>query len=243
MKFLIIKDFDLKKTITSGHFFSYEEKDDGYDVLDGTKFFVKQNNNKLYYNTTTKHIKRFFNLDKDLSKLYRTKDPILKKAIEQNKGVRLIHADLRTTIISFILSSNNNMKRIKKMVDFLRKRKFKIPSEQILREAGFGYRAKYLAESNKLMTKTFLEELKKMDFHKARETLMILPGVGPKVADCILAYSELAMPAFPVDVWVGRALEWYGLKNDKNLIKEVHKRWGEDAAYVQHYLFMAAQQF
>ena len=137
---IIVKDFDLKKTITSGHFFSYEEKNDGYLIYNNKEFFVKQEKNKLFYEgISKKDLIFFFDLDKDLSKLYTTKDPILKKAIKQNKGVRLVRANLRITIISFILSSNNNMKRIKKMVDFLRKKKFKIPSEQILRDTGFGY--------------------------------------------------------------------------------------------------------
>ena len=110
----------------------------------------------------------------------------------------------------------------------------------------FGYRAKSLAKTNKLLTKDFLDKVRNADYETQRELLLTLPGVGPKVADCIMAYSELACPyAFPQDVWVIRAvkrrhkLKSYSYDYVRAFAK---KRFKEDASYIQHYYFLEEQR-
>ncbi len=235
---------NLKKTVTSGHLFAYDELNDGFQIVNGnTSFFVKQKNNKLSFSGITEdRLHAFFDHDKKLN---------LPKELEQHAEIKLVRQDLRQAILTFIMTANNNQKRIKKMMDSFRDLhpKRHIPttfSEEQLRNIGFGYRAKNVAATNKILTKKFLDKIKKSDYEEQRNLLLTLPGVGPKVADCIMAYSELACPyAFPQDVWVIRAvkrrhkLKSYSYDYVRRFAK---KKFGKDASYVQHYYFLEEQK-
>lgn len=241
-------DFDLVATVTSGHLFTYWPARGGFRIRNGTEeFFVKQDGAALCFTDTTEdRLRHFFDLDKDIDALHhRLKgDHVLKPQLETYKGIRLVRQDLRQAILTFICSSNNNQQRIKSMVDHLCTSQKH--TEESLRAAGFGYRARFISEAQELLSHSFLDALAALSYQEAKERLVALPGVGSKVADCILAYSELAHgEAFPADVWVRRALtHWYRFRaplTDRN-ISSWARRFGNDAAYAQHYLFLAAQE-
>jgi len=118
------------------------------------------------------------------------------------------------------------------------------PSEQELRQLGLGFRAPYVAQAARLVAegRLDLEALVWCDYPEAKDRLMECPGVGPKVADCILVFSLEKLQAFPIDVWVRRALgEWYfpGQKtpSDRVLLEWAQQHFGRYAGYAQQYLF------
>lgn len=245
--------FDLAATVESGHLFAYEMTRDGYRITNGDHTFVVQQPAPgllAYTGASREDIVRFFDLDKHLDGLHErlAKDRVLKPLLTRYRGVRLVRQELRQAVATFILSSNNNQPRIKRMVAHLLslKEPYANHDEAALREAMFGYRADYLAAASRLLTDEYLARLRDAPYDEGKHLLCTLPGVGPKVADCILAYSELARgEAFPADVWVRRALRrWYHFRKpltDKNITAWARRRFGGDGAYAQHYLFLAAQ--
>jgi N-glycosylase/DNA lyase len=268
MESLAVKDFDLAATVTSGHLFAYDAlAKNTFRIINGDKSFIigQEKGRVTYSGITGDELRRFFDFGLDVDALHRrlgTEKP-LARLLPRYRGIRLVRQDVRQAILTFILSSNNNQKRIKRMMDSLRMRygekrdeyhtlplKGKIVHEKNLLDLNFGYRSPFVVGTERLLTSKFLERLKTLPYEEARAALLQLPGVGPKVADCVLAYSELAKgEAFPADVWVKRALKtWYPsyFKNtpltDKNIRVFVKEKFGDDASYAQHYLFLAAQE-
>jgi len=229
---------NLKKTILSGHLFAYDELKDGFRIINNDKEFVVKEPLR-FEGISEQEGKKFFDLERTIE------NPLI------NPEIRLVRQDLRQAIITFIMTANNNQKRIKKMMDSLRELhpKKHLPkefSEEELRERGFGYRAKTLAATNKQLTKKFLDKIRNAEYEEQRNLLLTLPGVGPKVADCIMAYSELASPyAFPQDVWVTRAmkrrheLKSYTYEHVRQFAK---KKFKEEASSVGHNYFLEEQK-
>jgi len=126
----------------------------------------------------------------------------------------------------------------------LQRREDKLPDDfrfTDLRSCGVGYRATYIRETSRIISEELdISEIHRMDYQDAREVLLELPGVGPKVADCILLYGFRKTEAFPVDVWVRRIMKY--LYPDRNfstreIAEFAAREYGEMAGYVQLYLF------
>ena len=194
-------------------------------------------------------------------------DSYLKTSIEYGEGIRILNQDLWETLISFIISANNNIPRIKGIIERLAKNygnkiiwknkeyyTFPTPDElakvsvQDLRNIGLGFRDVRVYETTKIVNenKNILRELKnekKVD--KLREELLKFPGVGPKVADCIMLFSELKkLEVFPIDVWVRRVINELYIKNEdetkvnkKEIEKLAKEKYGNLAGIAQQYLF------
>tara|TARA_B100001750_G_scaffold100484_1_gene79504 strand:- start:516 stop:989 length:474 start_codon:yes stop_codon:yes gene_type:complete len=115
--------------------------------------------------------------------------------------------------------------------------------EPVLRQLGLGYRARYLAETAKVITENGLnlELLREMSFADARRYLLGMTGVGEKVADCVLLFSLDQMQSFPIDRWVRRVLEEsYPISKDlsyQSLMTWAQNQFGAHAGYAQQYLF------
>ena len=176
-------------------------------------------------------------------------DDTIKKAIEYGSGIRIIRQDGWEALCSFIISQNNNIPRIKKIIENMSREfgrridddHYAFPTAQALFEAGTdkifelktGFRAKYIYDAaEKVATgKIDLSLIPQMTTDEALEYLMQIKGVGLKVASCALLFGFNKTDAFPVDVWVKRVLEKYypdGL--DLNNL-------GENAGMIQQYLF------
>lgn len=195
------------------------------------------------------------NVDKDIA-----------KSIEYGEGIRILNQDLWETIISFIISANNNIPRIKGIIRKICEKYgkkivwnenvyylFPTPEElssasiEDLRKLGLGFRDVRVYETTKLILskKIDLDKLKNEETKKVREILLTLPGVGPKVADCILLFSELKrFEVFPIDVWVRRVMNELYFKledetklNKNDVLKIAQKRYGNLAGIAQQYLF------
>lgn len=200
---------------------------------------------------------------KDLSKI----DNNMKTSINYGEGIRLLNQDLWETIISFIISANNNIPRIKGIIDRISKTygekivwegkeyyTFPTPKQlskatiEDLRKLGLGFRDVRVYETTKIINakKVDLEKLhKEENTQHVREILLTLPGVGPKVADCILLFSTLKrLEVFPIDVWVRRVINELYIKNEneekvnKKEIEQLAKqKYGNLAGIAQQYLF------
>ncbi|MCL2383343.1 MAG: 8-oxoguanine DNA glycosylase [Oscillospiraceae bacterium] len=193
-------------------------------------------------------------------------DVHLKCSIEYGYGIRILNQDLWETIISYIISANNNIPRIKGIIERISKaygRKiswndkeyYTFPTyEELgqarvedLRKLGLGFRDKRVYETTKIMQKgdINLENLKEEhDISRVKEVLMFLPGVGPKVAECVMLFGLSKKEIFPIDVWVERVMnELYtdgskGKKLSKQEIEELAKeKYGDSAGIAQQYLF------
>ena len=208
----------------------------------------------------------YFSLDEDYEKIKENLSKIddnLKTSIKFGEGIRILHQDLWETIISFIISANNNIPRIKGIIEriskkygkkiiFEEKEYYTFPTAkelskatvEDLRNLGLGFRDVRVFETTRKIhiKEVDLEELKKeKDICKIEEELLSLPGVGPKVADCIMLFSLKKYQVFPIDVWVRRVMSELYFENKEQKpqkIKEFVKNYyGERAGIAQQYLF------
>lgn len=273
------KTFELKHIFDCGQCFRWKENEDGSytGIFRENVINVKKENDKIIFQgicQNDKNIKevctQYFDLNRDyesiknkLSKI----DEYMEESIKFGYGIRILNQDLWETIISFIISANNNIPRIKGIIErisckygkkiiYNEKEYYTFPtpeelskaSVEDLRNLGLGFRDVRVYETTQIIVnkEVDLEQLKEeKDFQKVRETLLTLPGVGPKVADCILLFSELKRwEAFPIDVWVRRVMNELYIKNEneekvnKKLIEDIaHKKFGNLAGIAQQYLF------
>ena len=206
----------------------------------------------------------YFRLDEDLLAIYRevSDDQRVAEAISRYRGLRLLRQEPWECLVSFVCSSVSNIPRISRTLEAMAQRygravslaghtlyAFPTPEELArllesdLRELGLGFRAKYVAEIAPALAagRVDLAALRQASYEEAKAELMLLPGIGGKVADCVLVFSLDKLEGFPVDRWVRRCLkEWYfqgGTISDAALLSWAQGRWGRHAGYVQQYLF------
>ena len=269
--------FELKDIFDCGQCFRWNKDEDGsYTGIFGNNAInvSKVENDVMFKGICEDDIKDvceyYFDLNRDYKKIKEELSKIdehMKKSVEYGKGIRILNQDLWETIISFIISANNNIPRIKGIIERISKQygneiiyngkeyyTFPTPIElskatvEDLRKLGLGFRDVRVYETTQIILnkKVDLDKLKEeKDFNKVRETLLTLPGVGPKVADCILLFSTLKRwEAFPIDVWVRRVMNELYIKNEdetkvsKKQIEEIaYKKFGNLAGLAQQYLF------
>ena len=215
-------------------------------------------------------VTEYFDLNRDYESMQEKLSKVdenVKQSILYGKGIRLLNQDLWETIISFIISANNNIPRIKGIIERISKQYgnpiewkgqvyYTFPSTEQLsvatvedfRKLGLGFRDKRVYETTKIILnkQVDLNELQmEADTQKVRDTLLTLPGVGPKVADCILLFSTLKrLEVFPIDVWVRRVMNELYIHNpqeekvNKNEIEKLaRQKYGNLAGIAQQYLF------
>ncbi|MFQ5621660.1 MAG: DNA glycosylase, partial [Candidatus Nanoarchaeia archaeon] len=245
-----VKDFSLVETMESGQYFAYEEKDGKYEILLRDLLFeVWQEGSALYYEGISEDaLVHFFRLDEDHGKTLSvlSKDKHLKKAVAHCRGIRLLRQDPWQCTVGFLCSQNSNIPRIKgniqSMVENFGGGKFPKPGSLSdagkLKLARLGYREKYILGTNSLVSDKFFEDLRKLSYDEAKEKLMELPGIGPKVADCVLLFSLDFLGTFPVDVWMFKGMKhYYSVESMKDIQSFADEKWGEYAGYAQQYLY------
>ncbi|HOB20885.1 MAG TPA: DNA glycosylase [Candidatus Atribacteria bacterium] len=211
--------------------------------------------------------RHYLDLDRDYETIKQefSKDPVLAEAVSYGWGMRILNQDPWETLISFIISANNNITRIKGIVErlsaslgravpFEDKAYYTFPDpsalagadDNTLKRCGCGYRGPYIRETARMVAdgKLSLADLKQLPYAEARKHLLSCKGVGEKVADCILLFSMNHTEAFPVDVWIKRIMEQ--LYTHKPLsVKEIRAyagvRFGKYAGLAQQYLFYYAR--
>ena len=268
--------FELADIFECGQCFRWNKEENGSytGVFHKNVLNVDKNGDEIIFkgicNRNIKEIcTEYFDLNRDYSKIKEELSKIdnnLKKSVEYGKGIRILNQDLWETIISFIISANNNIPRIKGIIERLSRtygdkieyagkeyytfptpEQLKNVSVQDFRNLGLGFRDIRLYETTHMILEKEVElnSLSKMPTKKVREELLRLSGVGPKVADCILLFSTLKrFDVFPIDVWVRRVMNELYIQNadeskvTKNEIQKIaDEKFGAMQGLAQQYLF------
>lgn len=269
------KSFKAKDIFDCGQCFRWNEEPDGsYTGIFGHNVLnVKEEKDIVITGICNGNIedicKNYFDLDRNYEEIKETLsliDDNMKESIKYGEGIRILNQDLCEMIISFIISANNNIPRIKGIIERMSAKygqeiKFRgtsyytFPtidelsqaSVKDLKDLGLGFRDRYVYETTKKIKegKINLENLKQEPTNEVRKQLLTLTGVGPKVADCIMLFSTLKrFDVFPVDVWVRRVMNDLYIHNEdetkvnKKQIQEIARdKFGALEGIAQQYLF------
>ena len=273
--------FDLDLTLCCGQIFKWEKKDQWWcGIIEDKPIKIRQLNIKLEIkNINSKLVKSYFGLNDNLYDIKRKicRDKHIEKALNKFWGLRIIHQDPWECLISYICATYKSIPAIRKMLyklsekfgekkilddniffTFPKPEKLQSAKKSDLLNCGLGYRSKYvLATSKKIFNnESFFEDLKKLPYLEAKKNLIDLPGVGPKVADCVLLFSLGKKNSFPIDIWIKRVILHYysnhfskqfiskisngrGLSNsDYDILNKFGRTYfGEYAGYAQEYLY------
>lgn len=272
-------DFSLAVTLESGQVFGWKRKDGGYlGEINGNPVLVSQHGKTIGYNSLGRKVDRkavrgYFSLDLDAAKMYRkiSTDGLMKRAVKEFRGLRLIRQDPWYCMISFVCSSFSNIPRIEQNIERIKAKhgkrigtgthlfptikELKTTDRDKLRKCGLGFRDRYVHKIANTISERQIQELGKMDYSEAKKKLMEFPGIGEKVADCILLFSLDKGESFPIDVWISRIMHKYYGKEMKRMFKTekdkfsypqmqefARKRWGKYAGYAQQFLYMYARK-
>lgn len=270
-----IKNFELEHVFECGQCFRWNKTEQGtfIGVAFGKVIEVeKKDNNLVIYNTTEEEFNNiwldYFNLRRDYKKIKEelSEDPLLKKSVDFGNGIRILKQEPFEILISFIISANNRIPMIKREINTISKKwgkeiKYKddiyytFPKVEDLQDktiedfegCGVGFRAKYIKYTCEKVyaSDNILEYIYSCDDDKCHIELQKFMGVGPKVADCIMLFSMEKYSAFPVDVWVKRAMMHFYVAPDVSLkkIREFGRdKFGNLSGFAQQYLFYYARE-
>ena len=271
-----INAFELRDIFDCGQCFRWDKEDDGSytGVVKNGVLNVNCDSEKIYFKGTLncdieEFINKYFDLSRDYESIKKELSKIdihMSESIKYGKGIRILNQDLWETIISFIISANNNIPRIKGIInrlstkygteiEFGNRKYFLFPTPEQLkyvtipefRELGLGFRDVRIYETTQkiLNGEINFNELYELDTPTVRAKLLELSGVGPKVADCILLFSDLKrFDIFPIDVWVRRVMNDLYIKNPdekkvskKDINQIAFDKFGEMPGLAQQYLF------
>ena len=272
-----IDSFEPKHIFECGQCFRWNENEDGsYTGIVGNNVInVEKVDNDIIFNSfgadnLEKLIVDYFDLNRDYNEIKRrlsSIDEYLANSVKYGSGIRILNQELWETIISFIISANNNIPRIKGIIERMSKKYgneiewngikyYTFPSVESLSKAsvedlralGLGFRDVRIYETTKMILNKDVDLIKlyeEKDTEKVRNILLTLSGVGPKVADCILLFSTLKrFDVFPIDVWVRRVMNDLYIKNEdetkvnkKEIEKLAKEKYGKLEGLAQQYLF------
>jgi N-glycosylase/DNA lyase len=269
---LTANDFDLARTLDSGQVFHWENRGTGYaGAIGTTAVYVEQRGERLFFaGVNTKTLARYFSLDHPLAEICRAfpKDPAMTKARDFCRGLRIIRQPRWECLATFITSSMKQVAHIRQISHTLRKRygdrlsifdhevhAFPPPdriaalTERDLRACALGYRAKNLLATARLVAsgKANLAQWSSLPDAGLQARLCELPGVGAKVANCVMLFAYERLRAFPIDVWIERVLkEKYFPRKRKVTAQQLRAfceaYFGDHGGYAQQYLFHHARK-
>ena len=261
---------NVENSINSGQVFLWKKNEKYWYGVNGQDILKIDNsgNIKSYQNNKID----FFRKKDDIEKIIKSisKDSVTKKAVKQYLGLRVLEQDPFQCLISFITSSNSNIQKIKNSLENISKKfgtKIKFEDQEFflfpepkklakasineIKSCGVGYRAQFIKEAANMtmLKKIDFEYLKKSNYQDAKKEICLIPGVGNKVADCVLLFSLNKLEAFPLDRWIIRILEKYysnKFQLETKTITEkqysiIHEKilnhFGPFAGYAQQFLF------
>ena len=264
-------DINLFDTVTCGQCFRLKQNADNSFtmVLSDRVIKIKQEDNDLIvysnnYDNLESIIINYFDLKTDYNKINKElikKNQILTEAINCSKGFRILKQEPFEMLISYIISQNNNVKRIMNSIELLSAKygkKIEFENEDYylfptleelskieiddLKNIGVGFRDKYIISALKLIENGTidLEKIYNMNTNEALEYLELIKGIGPKVASCILLFGYGKYDVFPVDTWVIHAMEMLepNIKpTQKEIIKFANETYGEYSGIALQYMY------
>lgn len=275
--------FELNDIFECGQCFRWNLQEDGsYTGVFGENVLnIKKDNEDIMIEGLCKKdiketVEEYFDLKRDYQKIKETLakiDENIKISIQYGQGIRLLNQDLWETIITFIISANNNMPRIKKIIERMAEKygnqmiwkgktyycfptvnQLKNVTIKDYRDLGLGFRDVRVYQTTQMIVnkKVDLEKMRKStNTLEIKEQLLTLPGIGPKVADCILLFSTLKrLEVFPIDVWVRRVMNHLYIKQPderkisrKQIEQIASEKFGNLAGMAQQYLFYNRKSF
>ena len=253
------QDFNVVQTLNCGQIFRYTIDRETAVVYSKDKCakLTTQENKILIESTDIEYFENFFDLSRDYAsiKTELKKDKFLQNAVDFGYGIRILNNDTYEMIISFIISANNNIARIKKSIEYLCVRfgknmgeYFAFPTLKELKKAtikdyilaGLGYRAEQMYDTVQKLKEADIENLKRMDRNKQLEFLVSLKGVGEKVANCVMLFGLGVKDVFPVDTWINKVynnITNTTTKDRKKITKELTAKYGDLSGFAQQYFF------
>jgi N-glycosylase/DNA lyase len=261
---------NVENSINSGQVFLWRKNRDYWYGVNGHDILRIDNlgSIKSYQNTETDFFRKKDNMEQIIKSI--SKDNITRKAVKKYFGLRILKQDPFQCLISFIVSSNSNIQKIKTNLEnisrkfgtkvvfenqefflFPKPKKLSKVSINEIRNCGVGYRAEFIKEAANIIfsKKIDFESLKKSNYFETKESICSIPGVGNKVADCIMLFSLNKLEAFPLDRWMIRILEKYFFNKFQLETKTITKKqydilhekivnhFGPYAGYAQQFLF------
>ena len=259
LKLKNFENIDLVQTFECGQCFRWQKNSENSytGIFKGKKLELSQlTPNTIILSTDMSDFKKiwykYFDLETDYKKIgenITTLHPILKKAYIECSGIRILRQEPWETLCSFIISQNNNIPRIKKIIKSLcdlfgdkieNSKEKSFPSSEVISKLNLedlepirsGFRAKYILDAARKVSSKIVDfnKIENLDYIDAKNELMKIKGVGPKVADCVLLYGFHRLEAFPEDVWIKKVMNKF-FKN------ESPKIFGEYAGIAQQYLY------
>lgn len=252
-----VRDLDLKETLLCGQCFRWFENDDGSftGIIYGKELTVWQKDDRLIIKGISEKdaflVEDYFDLPLDYGRIREKLSemhPVLKEAASYCPGIRILKQEPFEALISFVISQNNNISRIQGIVKRLcenfgksiGENSYAFPDAKTLSSLDeddlavirAGFRNKYIIDAARCVEsgKIRLEELRDIGYDSAKDILMQIKGVGPKVADCTLLYGLHRLDSFPMDVWMKRAMKVLFDDMDPSV-------FGEYGGIAQQYIF------
>lgn len=256
-------EFNPKHICECGQMFRFfVDKNGDYVVMSGENLarIAKSNTGYTIFTETPAYFVNYFDLDYDYktAKNELLKHSVLVPAINSGGGIRIVNADKVETILEFIISANNRIPRIKAITErlctlgekksgkfgkynaFPKIEKIAEQSEDWFKQIGAGFRAKYLEKTSKILAKTDMSQIEKLNSNELYNWLVGLSGVGPKVASCIMLFAFSRRDYFPVDTWIEKVY-YNHFETQKRSRKQIQQyfedMFGEYSGLAQQYLF------
>ena len=269
---ITVEDFDLARTLDSGQVFHWETSGPGYVGAIGTKaVFVEQLGGRLFFaGIQAKALAKYFSLDHPLAEICRSfpNDPAIAAARDFCAGLRIIRQPRWECLATFITSSMKQVAHIRQMSYALRTRfgarariygthvyafpgpaRLARATEKELRHCALGYRAKNLLLTARRVSsgEADLDKWSELSDDALRARLCELPGVGGKVANCVMLFAYERLRAFPIDVWIERVLKQKYFPRKRKVTAQQLRAFcetyfGEHGGYAQQYLFHHARK-
>lgn len=266
-----INCFDMARSACCGQAFRWKDTGDGwFGVASGKGVLIRQQKDVVTIapgmDEDIGFWLNYLDLYRDYHEIEKSveEDSVLSPCLGYASGIHIFNQEPFETLISFIISANNNIKRITGIVERLCELAgsrvegdipyyaFPTPeaiaalSEQQLTGIGAGYRAPYIKKSAEMIAAGYdLEPLRGFSTPDARKELLSFPGVGPKVADCILLFSLGHTDAFPLDVWMKRAMRLMYFGGQEPCKKDMEQKiaqLGPNSGILQQYIFHYARE-
>ena len=260
--------FNVKDTLECGQIFRFTPFEKGYKVfsLDKCAYVYNEGDTAVIFckECDEDYFSDFFDLKKNYAAIVgfalNESEEVIKRSASLAKGVRILKQDATETLFSFIVSQNNNIGRIKGIIEklclnlgekgefmgeeyhaFPTIEKMSAAPVELFKEIGLGYRAPYIKRLAEDMENGFsLESFYSLPTPELKKKLLSVYGVGPKVADCAIFFGFNRSDAFPVDTWIEKVYreDFSGSIKDRNKISEYFvARFKENSGYIQQYLF------
>jgi len=271
-----VKDFNLAHIFDCGQCFRWNKEDNGSytGVVKNIVINVEQNGSNVIFdnmnfNDYENVLKNYFDMETDYSEIKKNinVDETMNTAIKFGEGIRILKQDEWETMISFMISANNRIPMIKKVIENISKsfgsyicnykgrEYYSFPTAEklsespleLIQECKAGFRSERIkdAATRFLREKDIIYDLKNKTYEEGLEYLKTYKGIGDKVANCILLFSMKQFDTFPVDVWVRRVMQTLYVDsdtNDKEIRKFAENKYGKLSGYAQQYLFYYARE-